>query len=72
MKIKRIISQQRRDFYAEMECEHCGRIEDKVSGYDDHFFHTEVIPNMECKGCGQKAKEDYRPLQPKHPEGKQL
>lgn len=68
MKIKKIISQNRRDFQAEYECESCGVIE-KRGGYDDSHFHTNIIPDMVCKECGKKAPEDYRPLTTKHPEG---
>jgi primosomal protein N' len=45
----------RRDFYADMECEHCGHVEIKVSCYDDSYFHQEAIPNMICKECGKKS-----------------
>ena len=72
MKIKKINSQSRRDFWADMECEHCGHIEKNVSGYDDAFFHQNVIPEMKCKQCGKKASEDYRPLTTKYPEGMQV
>lgn len=68
MKIKTIERQHRRDFTAIYECEHCGRTE-RRSGYDDRHFHEHVIPNMKCKGCGEIAPDDYRPLGTKHPEG---
>jgi ribosomal protein L37AE/L43A len=68
MKIKRIVSQHRRDFSAIYECEHCGH-EEKGSGYDDTYFHSGVIPAMKCEKCGKKADSDYRPLTPKHPDG---
>jgi predicted RNA-binding Zn-ribbon protein involved in translation (DUF1610 family) len=71
MRIKRIINQMRRDFNAEYECEHCGAVE-MGHGYDDQYFHSQVIPNKECKSCGKKAAEDYRPLTTKYPEGVQL
>jgi len=51
MKIKRMISQHRRDFYAIYECENCGYVSDKKSGYDDRNFHDNVIPNMICPEC---------------------
>lgn len=69
MKIKRITSQHRRDFSADMECEHCGAESRLTSGYDDAHYHQNVIPNMECPSCGKKAPEDHRPLAPKYPEG---
>lgn len=75
MKIKRIISQYRRDFRADYECESCGHIETNQSGYDDAYFHNEVIPEMRCPKCGKTAAdapEEYRPLQPKYPEWMQL
>lgn len=72
MKIKRIISQNRRDFRADYECEHCGNVEKDRPGYDDAFFHQHVIPDMVCKSCGEKAGDEYRPLATKYPEGHQV
>lgn len=71
MKIKRIISQYRRDFTAIYECEHCNH-EEKRSGYDDSYFHTNVIPDMKCPKCGKKARDDYRPLATKYSDGMQV
>lgn len=71
MKIKTIISQNRRDFTADYECEHCNHIERK-SGYDDYNFHNNVVPKMVCKKCGKIADENYRPLATKYPEGYQI
>ncbi len=48
MKIKEIVSQSRRDFTAIYECEHCGDTYEG-SGYDDSYFHQEVIPKNKCK-----------------------
>lgn len=67
MKIKNIISQNRRDFMAVYVCEHCGA-EEKSSGYDDTYFHSEVIPNMRCKSCNEVSSSDYRPLTTKYPD----
>jgi transcription elongation factor Elf1 len=67
MKIKKIESQSRRDFYAIYECEHCGH-EEKGSGYDDSYFHQNVIPAMKCCKCGKTADENYRPLATKYPD----
>jgi len=67
MKIKEIKSQSRRDFTAIYECEHCGHeIEDE--GYDDAYFHTNVIPEMKCESCTKKASDNYRPLTTKYPD----
>ena len=71
MKIRRILSQHRRDFKAEYECEHCGHIK-TGSGYDDAFFHQNVIPKMTCDKCGKKAPDDYVARATKYPEGYQI
>lgn len=65
MKIQTILNQNRRDFTAIYECEHCGATEEK-HGYDDTYFHQEIIPKMKCKQCGKTASNDYRPLTTKH------
>ncbi len=71
MIIKEITRQHRRDFWAIYQCEHCG-YEAKGSGYDDANFHENVIPDMKCKECGKKAKEDYKPKETKYPEWYQV
>lgn len=71
MKIKKILSQHRRDFTAIYECEHCGS-EERGSGYDDSFFHSKVIPQMKCKSCAKAAGADYRPLSTKYADGVQV
>lgn len=68
MRIKKIISQYRRDFQAVYECEHCGYTV-QGWGYDDDNFHENVIPNKVCAHCGKKADENYRPLNTKYPKG---
>ena len=71
MRIRKILNQNRRDFQAEYECEHCGDIH-KGSGYDDANFHNNVIPAMICKKCDRTSEAEYRPLTTKYPEGMQL
>lgn len=71
MKIKEIVSQHRRDFYAIYECEHCGFTK-KDYGYDDANFHQNVIPKMVCEKCGKTAAQTYRPLATRYPEGYQV
>ena len=66
MKIKKIESQSRRDFYAIYECEHCGHM-NRESGYDDDNFHRNVIPKMKCGECGKTSPEDFRPMGTKYP-----
>lgn len=71
MRIKEILSQNRRDFRAIYECEHCGYTKED-NGYDDANFHNNVIPDMVCPECGKKASENHRPLATKYPEGYQI
>lgn len=75
MKINKIISQNRRDFYADYECEGCGFIQKHEYGYDDSNFHNNVIPNKKCPNCGKSSIDlgvDYRPLRTKYPDGMQV
>ena len=71
MKIKKILSQHRRDFTADLECEHCDHVQKLKTGYDDANYHNNVIPAMKCEACGKSAPEDNRPLAPKYAEGQQ-
>ncbi len=68
MNIKEIIYQHRRDFTAIYECEHCGN-EHEAEGYDDKYFHENVIPKMECPECSKRASDKYKPFATKYPEG---
>jgi len=54
MKIQTKLSQNRRDFTAIYECESCGATK-RDYGYDDNYFHSEVIPAMRCATCGATA-----------------
>lgn len=71
MKIDKILWQERRDFSALFVCEHCGATETR-SGYDDSFFHQQVVPSLVCKKCGKTAPVDYRPLTTKYPDGMEV
>ena len=72
MKIKNIISRNRRDFWAIYECEHCGHETEKESGYDDNYFHREVIPSKTCPKCKKKGSDEYVPMKTKYPSDLQL
>jgi transcription elongation factor Elf1 len=75
MKIKKLISQHRRDFTALMECEFCQHQEMDNSGYDDRYYHDNVIPNMKCKECGESTISkggEIEKVQTKYPEGFQI
>lgn len=50
-------------------------MEKDKSGYDDHFFHTSIIPNMKCKSCGESTLSkggNVQQVQTKYPEGFQI
>lgn len=75
MKITKMVSQNRRDFTAEMTCESCGEKEINKSGYDDNYYHTEVVPNMKCKKCGESAISSNSKIEPqstKYPDGETI
>ena len=55
MKIKKMINQYRRDFTALMYCEFCQHEEINNSGYDDRYYHDNVIPDMKCKKCDEST-----------------
>ena len=67
MRINKILSQHRRDFIAEYECEYCGH-HYQDSGYDDTNFHANVVPKMTCEKCGKQADHTYRALSTKYPD----
>ncbi len=61
MRIERITDQHARDFRAEMVCEHCEKTTVLKTGYDDAYYHTEVIPAMFCPHCGRNRRGKLRP-----------
>lgn len=65
MKIKEILNRNRRDFTAIYQCEHCG-FEEESGGYDDSYFHQEIIPKMKCDKCGKIAPKDSLRLAPRY------
>ena len=70
-----MISQSRRDFTAEYTCEFCGAKEIDNSGYDDAYYHQNVIPNFTCKKCGKSTISggaEVKPQATKYPEGMQV
>lgn len=75
MKIVKITYQHRRDFSAEMQCEFCGSTKTLTSGYDDHYYHSEIIPNMVCKDCEKSTVSgggSISKFETKYPEGFQV
>lgn len=67
MRIKTYLWQNRRDFNAVYECEHCGTCK-KGSGYDDANFHEKVIPKMKCEACGEVAASTYKANTTRYPD----
>ena len=63
MRIKKMLSQHRRDFHAIYICDYCDH-ERTDSGYDDRNFHDNVIPNMECPRCKKKGTPIKHPPTP--------
>lgn len=75
MKITKMLSQHRRDFTAEMTCEFCGTKDIDDSGYDDSYYHSQVIPNFKCPKCGKSTVSGGASIEPqatKYPDGLQL
>jgi len=75
LKIQIMTRQYRRDFSADLVCEHCGGEQHLDTGYDDRNFHDNIIPKIKCKRCG-KSREDLgitaEPTPTKYPEGQQV
>ena len=69
MRIKKKIWQYRRDFVAVYACEFC-KNETEADGYDDNYFHNEVIPDWSCPNCGKSS--GVATSSPIYPDGLQL
>lgn len=60
MRIDKITNQMSEDFWADFKCEHCGHIEKNLRGYNDIFFHENIIPEIKCKQCEKTGSDYYR------------
>jgi Zn ribbon nucleic-acid-binding protein len=72
MKIYKLVSQTRRDFVAVMQCEFCNATQMDNSGYDDRYYHDNVIPEMKCDKCGKATKSEGGQIEhtpTKYPDG---
>lgn len=70
MRIMKVHSRHRRDFTYDAECEHCGHVERRLSGYDDRNFHDNVVPALVCTACNKAAPDEPREVtQTRYPEG---
>jgi len=72
MFIKEMLTQNRRDFTATLECEHCSNTQHLIGGYDDSFYHSDVLPKIKCKKCEKPAGEGYEPKETRYPDGFQV
>ena len=57
MQIKKITTQIRNDIYGVLKCEHCG-IEVQFTGYDDDYWHENVLPSKLCPQCNKTGKDE--------------
>lgn len=57
MKIHTIVWENRNDFDAILECEHCSGFQFMKYGYNDTRFHHQVIPAIQCMACGKRTNE---------------
>jgi len=62
MRIKEYTFEHRNDFYAIMECEHCGHEQENKGGYNDSYYHNRVIPEMKCNSCGLSRNDTKEKL----------
>lgn len=70
-----MISQHRRDFKAELTCESCNNTQILNTGYDDDYYHNNVLPNMKCTKCNESTISSNKPIEPqqtRYPEGFQI
>ena len=58
-----------------MICEFCNHQEENTNGYDDRYYHDNVIPEMTCKQCHKSTKSEGGEIaytQTRYPEGFQI
>lgn len=53
MKIDKITFEMSNDFSAILRCEHCDATQPLTSGYHDNYYHTKVMPAINCRACGK-------------------
>lgn len=52
MFVKLVTDRNRNDFWYTGECEHCGHERKNMSGYNDAYYHEQVVPSLRCASCG--------------------
>ena len=55
MRITKTYSWNRRDFYYDATCEHCGNVDKNNSGYDDANYYNNVVPDLKCSKCKESS-----------------
>lgn len=55
MKITKSYGWNRRDFYYDAKCEHCGHTTTNNGGYDDANYYTNVVPEIKCPICKEST-----------------
>lgn len=58
MYIEAISNQYGNDLYGTLKCEHCGSTEKLSGGYNDHFWHSKVLPSFHCTSCRKNRAGD--------------
>lgn len=58
MRIIEIVTQNRDEFWALMECEHC-RQTMLGEGHDIPYWHNRELPALKCPQCG-KSRDDLQ------------
>ncbi len=75
MELIKKTNQYRRDFDGILKCQFCGHEEVLNGGYDDNYYHTEVIPSFVCTQCNKSTiseKDAIQEVTLKYPEDIQL
>lgn len=57
MRLTKVTERYGNDFWGEIECEFCQHKAKLDSGYEDAYYHAEVIPSMVCRSCGKTGKQ---------------
>jgi primosomal protein N' len=69
MRLIKKTSQHRRDFTGILQCEHCDHRQELRQGYDDTYYHQNVIPRIPCGACGKDSPTDAPKTAPDVPAG---
>jgi hypothetical protein len=48
------------DIYGTLTCEHCGHKQKLRGGYNDAYYHNNVMPKIKCDNCGLDRNGDSK------------